>query len=305
MRGAPDMAGDLVGAIEAGGTKFVCAVGTAGGGPLEAVTLPTRDPDSTFEEVGAFFRAMSRRGRLRALGIGSFGPLDLEPGSATYGQILRTPKPGWAGVNLIARARSIGNMPVALDTDVNAAALAEIAAAGSEVRNLAYVTVGTGIGVGLVIDGKPVHGLGHPEVGHMLVRRHPAHDGFDGICRFHGDCLEGLASGPAIEAAAGMPASSVPAGHPLWIAQAWYLAQLCSNLLLTVAPHRIVLGGGVMHQDHLFDAVRRMTIDLLGGYLTSVSEANIHEVIGPPRCGAPSGLVGALLLGGRVASERG
>lgn len=291
----------LVGAIEAGGTKFVCAVGSAARGPVEMATIPTRSPDETFADVAAFFRSVAHHGRPGAIGVGSFGPLELDPASSDYGRILRTPKPGWEGVDLIGRTRAIAGVAVALDTDVNAAALAEAAAAGDAISSLAYVTVGTGIGVGLVVDGRPVHGLGHPEAGHMLPRRHPSHDGFAGTCPFHGDCLEGLASGTAIRAAWG-PASSFPAEHPFWEAEAWYLAQLCASLFLTASPARIVLGGGVMNQQRLFAPVRRRTVDILGGYLQRISGETIDALIVPPGCAVPSGLMGALLLGERAGS---
>lgn len=296
----------LLGAIEAGGTKFVCGVGSAEGGSLETATVSTRDPEATFAEVRAFFRAaIQRHGALQGMGVASFGPVDVDPASPRYGHILRTPKPGWEGCDLVARARQIAPVPLALDTDVNAAALAEAAAAGMEETILAYVTVGTGIGVGIVADGKPLHGLGHPEAGHTFPRRHPAHGEFAGVCPFHGDCYEGLASGPAVEAAWGTPASPFPDDHPFWEVESHYLAHLCASLLLTVAPRRIVLGGGVMKQHALFPLIRQKAADILGGYLVAVpGAAALEELVVPPSCHEPPGLVGAYLLaaGAQAAS---
>lgn len=291
----------LYGAIEAGGTKFVCAVGSARSGAVRTATVPTRDPDATFADVAAFFRGAAELGPVAALGIGSFGPVDLDPRSPDYGRILATPKPGWEGTDMLARVREFLAVPLAIDTDVNAAALAEAAAAGRDTRHLAYVTVGTGIGVGLVSDGRTVVGAGHPEAGHILVRRHPGHGAFAGVCRFHGDCLEGLASGPALRAAWGRPATELPEDHPAWEIEADCLAQLCVTLLLTTAPERIVLGGGVMKQEQLFALIRKRTAALLGGYVRGVSDAaSLEARIVPPQCREPSGLVGAFLLAQRL-----
>lgn len=296
----------LLGAIEAGGTKFVCGVGNAKSGSVETVTIATRDPDSTFADVEAFFRSAARPGRIEAVGVGSFGPLDLNPLSSTYGCILRTPKPLWEGVDLIGRTSAILGVPVALDTDVNAAALAETVLAGEDVATLAYITVGTGIGVGIVADGKPLHGLGHPEAGHYLPRRHEAHGDFAGVCPFHGDCFEGLASGKAVEAAWGKPASQLPPGHPFWEVESHYLAQLCALLFLTVAPMRIVLGGGVMKQHRLFPMIRARTLDLLAGYLSGLSDmAAMEKRITPPLSREPPGLIGSYMLAEHMVRQRG
>jgi fructokinase len=286
-----------LGAVEAGGTKFLCGVGSAAGS-LATATIPTRDPETTLAEVEAFF---ATHGSIDALGIGSFGPLDLETASPTFGHILRTPKPGWSGVDLRGRLAATLGVPAAIDTDVNAAALAEAEQAAVGTGTLAYVTVGTGIGVGIVADGKPLHGAGHPEAGHLLPRRHPAHGGFAGVCSFHGDCLEGLASGPAIVAAWGSPASELAEDHIFWEVEAGYLAQLCAALFLTIAPHRIVLGGGVMDNRRLLPAVRVATQALLGGYIAALAEPGaLERRIVAPACAEPAGLVGAYLLAARA-----
>jgi fructokinase len=296
----------IYGAIEAGGTKFVCALGTAETGSLRTATIPTRDPGSTFAEVAAFFDGAAELGRVAGIGIASFGPVGVDAAAGDYGKILATPKPGWEGTDLLARVRDFLDVPLAIDTDVNAAALAEVAAAGPEISQLAYVTVGTGIGVGLVTEGRAVHGIGHPEAGHVLVRRHPAHEGFAGTCPFHGDCLEGLAAGPAIAAAWGAPASELPAAHPFWDVEADYLAQLCMTLFLTMAPQRIVLGGGVMQQRRLLPIIRVRTAQMLGGYVQGARDlAAMERRILPPACREPSGLVGAYLLAKRAAQAEG
>lgn len=290
----------IYGAIEAGGTKFVCGIGNASSGSIDMITIPTRDPETTFADVAAFFRASRHHGEIEGIGIASFGPVELRTSSDRYGQILATPKQQWEGADMIARTRACLDVPLVIDTDVNAAALAEAAAAGSKISQLAYVTVGTGIGIGLVSGGQPVHGIGHPEAGHILPRRHPAHDGFAGICPFHRDCLEGLASGPAVAAAWGETPSHFPDDHPFWEVEAYYLSQLCMTLFLTIAPERIVLGGGVMKQQRLFPLIHRHTAEMLAGYFggATTPEAMAERIV-PPLCAEPPGLVGAYLLAAR------
>lgn len=293
---------ELYGSIEAGGTKFVCGIGNAQSGSRETLTVPTADPDSTFASIASFFAEPSSGIKPKAIGIGGFGPIDVNPSSPTYGTILRTPKPGWTGTNMIGRVRELCDVPVALDTDVNAAALAEARLLGDLAPQLAYVTIGTGIGVGLVVDGRPVHGRGHPEMGHIRVVRHAGHDHFAGVCPFHGDCLEGLASGPAIGAAWGAAATDLPDDHAFWDIEAFYIAQLCTTLLLSFSPHRIVLGGGVMNQSRLFTLVREKTASMLAGYLTDYPDAaSLEGVIVPPASREAPGLIGGYLLAEEIA----
>lgn len=295
----------LYAAVEAGGTKFVCAV-FAAGRCLDGARVATRDPGATLAEVFGFFdRVQARHGALASLGIASFGPLRLDPSASDHGRLLTTPKPGWAGFDLLGAFRCRYRLPTALDTDVNAAALAERQwGAGRGLDDLAYVTVGTGIGGGLVMASRPVHGLLHAELGHLRPRRHPGDAGFAGLCPFHGDCFEGLASGPAIAARSGAPAVELPAEHPVWEIEADYLGQLCAQIALTASPRRIVLGGGVMQRRALFPLIRERMRHWLGGYLPDLSgsEATADYVV-PPALGAHSGLFGALLLALQAAGE--
>jgi fructokinase len=289
---------DLYAAIEAGGTKFVCAVGTGDGRLLESARFATRTPAETLGAAVDFFRTASARlGPLRALGIASFGPLELDPQAPGYGRLLRTPKLAWRDADLRAPFSELG-LPIALDTDVNAAALAEAHwGAGRGLDTLAYVTVGTGIGGGIVVHGRSLRGLLHPEVGHIRPRRHPHDAGFDGVCPHHGDCLEGLASGPAIVARLGHELGAAASDHPIWSIEADYLGQLCAQLALTVSPQRIVLGGGVMQHTHLFAPIRERTRHWLGDYLARDQvERDIVDYIVPPGLGDRSGILGALRL---------
>lgn len=292
------------GGIEAGGTKFVCGIGDADGNSIETCTIPTAAPVETLDAVRDFFmEVQTRHGACSAFGIGSFGPLDLDPHSPGHGNITRTPKPGWTGINLARWAETSFGRPAAIDTDVNAAAIAESACAGAP-RSLAYVTCGTGIGVGLVVKGQPLHGMSHPEAGHMLPRRHPAHDGFAGCCPYHGDCYEGLASGPAIIAAWGQPLSHLSADHPAWDVEAAYLGQLCATLILTVAPQRIVLGGGIMNQQRLYAMIRDHAARDLAGYIAPLDDPHaLDALIVPPACAEPPGLAGAYRLAQRAAAR--
>ena len=285
--------------IEAGGTKFVCAAGSGPGDLLAETRFPTTTPAATLGAAIEFFQAQRARfGPPRALGIASFGPLDPQPGSPSYGSITSTPKPGWANVSLLGPLQQALGVPAGFDTDVNAAALGEGRwGAGQGQGNLVYLTVGTGIGGGGLVDGRPIHGLLHPEMGHMRVPHDRSADPFAGCCPYHGDCLEGLASGPAIEQRWGQPGESLPAGHPAWALEARYLAQGVANLVLTLSPQRIVLGGGVMAQARLFPLIRAEVRRLLNGYIRSPwLEGRLDEYIVPPGLGTRSGVLGALAL---------
>ncbi len=240
----------LYGGVEAGGTKFICAVGTGPGDVRESTRIDTTTPEMTLREMLAFFRAASARaGTLDAVGIGSFGPVDLHAGSPTFGYITSTPKAGWANVDLRGAVREAFGVPVAFDTDVNAAALAEWRwGAAQHLDTFIYLTIGTGIGGGGLVNGRLMHGLVHPEMGHVRLPHDLTVDPFAGVCPFHGDCLEGLASGPAMNARWLQPAESLPNDHPAWALEARYLAFALVNFICTLSPQRIVIGGGVMTQ---------------------------------------------------------
>lgn len=290
-------------AIEAGGTKFVCAIGTADGTLRERARFATRDPDNTLAEALAFFEAAAERhGRPRALGIASFGPLELDPYAPRYGRLLRTPKAGWHDVDLIAPFARLG-IPVALDTDVNAAAFAESIwgagrhADGTPLDTLIYITVGTGIGGGVLVHGRTLRGMMHPELGHLFPRRHPDDLGFAGVCPHHGDCLEGLANGPSIVARLGHELGNAAPEHPIWDIEADYLGQLCAQVTLAISPQRIILGGGVMQHARLFPLIRARTRHWLGGYIARHQvEAGIDDYIVAPGLDDRSGILGALLM---------
>ncbi len=279
----------MLGAIEAGGTKFVLAVGTSPDVIAARHTIPTRDPVTTLAEAAEWFAA---QGEIAALGIGSFGPVELDRAAPKWGYITNTPKPGWADCDVAGHfARALG-VPVGFDTDVNAAALAEHRAAGGGSGSLAYLTIGTGIGGGLVLEGRPVHGIAHPEMGHIYPRRHPDDRDFAGICPHHGDCLEGLASGPAILARWGASLSELPDDHPGQAIIADYIAQACHTIFATVAAREVVIGGGVANTPGLVERVAKRARELDAGYLPGGAR---HAVI-RPRLGGDSGIVGAMLL---------
>ncbi|WP_267868123.1 ROK family protein [Rossellomorea vietnamensis] len=283
----------IIGAIEAGGTKFVCGIGNEKGEILERVTIPTTTPGETLRQVVEFFKDK----HIEKLGVGSFGPIDLNPESEGYGSITSTPKPHWSHFNLIGELKKHFFIPIAFDTDVNAAAFGEsIWGAAKGLDSCLYMTVGTGIGVGALTEGKLVHGLTHPEMGHILVRRHPD-DPYAGGCPYHGDCLEGLASGPAIEARWGKKAVELVDTPQVWEMEAYYLAQAIAHYILILSPKKVILGGGVMNQEHLFPLIREQVVTILNGYVQHKQILEeIDTYIVPPGLGNNAGLVGALGL---------
>lgn len=289
----------LFGAVEAGGTKFVCAVGDEAGRILVEERFATVDPATTIGRAIAFLRQQrDQLGPLTAVGVGSFGPVELNRASPQYGYITRTPKPAWSNTDLAGALRRAFDCPVGFDTDVNAAAVAEHRwGAARDVSDVVYVTVGTGIGGGALLDGRPVHGLMHPEIGHIHPRRHPLDPDFPGVCPFHGDCLEGLACGPAVLARSGAPLSGLNELHPQWEIEADYLGQMCAQLVLMLSPRRLVMGGGVMNQSRLLPLVRRRMQHWLHGYVErpEVLEA-VDSFIVAPGLGGQAGVLGALAL---------
>lgn len=280
----------MLAGIEAGGTKFVLAVGPSPDRITARHTIPTRAPQTTLAEAAEWLAGQG--GRLTALGIGSFGPVELDRRSPRWGFITNTPKPGWADCDIAGWLGQRLGVPVGFDTDVNAAALAEHAAAGGGTGGLAYLTIGTGIGGGVVTDGTPVHGIAHPEIGHIYPRRHPDDRDFAGICPVHGDCLEGLASGPAIIARWGVSLSELPADHPGHAIIADAIAQACHTLFASLAVGEVVLGGGVSQTPGLVERIARRARELDAGYLPGGAR---HAII-RPRLGSDAGITGALML---------
>jgi fructokinase len=278
------------GGVEAGGTKWVCAIGSGPDDLRELVRFPTTTPEETIGRATEFF---GRHGRISAVGVGSFGPIDLETG-----RITTTPKPGWANTEIVPALRRALGIPVGFDTDVNAAALGEGrwgAAVG--LGTFCYITVGTGIGGGVMAGGRLVHGLLHPEVGHMRIPHDRARDPFAGVCPFHGDCFEGLASGSAIRERWGKPAEELGDKAEVWALEAEYLALGIVNVVCTVSPQRIILGGGVLKEPRLLPLVRARTRELVAGYVPVAELADgIDDYLVEPALGDRSGVLGALEL---------
>ena len=292
-----------IGALEAGGTKMVLAIYQEDGTELERITLPTETPEVTMPKMIKFFRDHN----IDALGVGSFGPLDLNPNSPTYGYITSTPKLAWKNYPLLEKLLDGQDIPAGIDTDVNAAIIAEVeqgAARGCE--NAVYVTIGTGIGGGVYSNGKTVHGLLHPEVGHALLKPHPDDPNPRGVCPYHESCMEGLAAGPAIGARVQGDAKDLPDDHPTFAIEAYYLAQMCVNLIMTLSPERIILGGGVMQRESLIKQVRAETLRQLNGYIQHPAIIDhIDEYIVTPDLFPVSGLVGSYLIGKKALEAKG
>ena len=290
------------GGIEAGGTKWVCAIGSGPDDIRDLVTFPTTHPEQTIARAADFFAG---DGAVVAIGVGSFGPLDVKRSSPTWGRITTTPKPGWADTDLVPLLRATLDLPVAFDTDVNAAALGEHrwgAAAGLE--TFCYITVGTGIGGGGMVNGELMHGLLHPEFGHMRIPHDLARDPFGGVCPYHGDCLEGLASGDAMHARWGRPPEEL-GDEGVWQLEAEYLALGLLNVVCTLSPQRIVVGGGVTHQPSLLPLVRRRVAELASGYFDAPELGiAIDDYIVAPGLGDRAGVLGALELA-RLAAAAG
>ena len=294
----------VFGAIEAGGTKFVCAVGHDLA-DLNVTQLPTTSPQETTARAIDFLRS-NPGGKLKAVGLGSFGPVDLSPSSPTYGYITSTPKSGWQNFDFLGTVRAAFNVPIGFDTDVNAAALGEARwGAAQSISDFFYLTVGTGIGGGVIVNGQVLHGLVHPEMGHIRIPHDRQRDAYRGLCPFHDDCLEGLASGPAMQARWGKPASELPIDHPAWTLEAHYLALGLANWVCTLSPKRIVLGGGVMQQHWIFALIRRELLRLLNGYVQSRElTENVDQYVVPAKLGNRAGIAGALALAQRAYRDR-
>jgi fructokinase len=288
------------GGIEAGGTKFVCVVADDQKNVLAETRFPTTTPRETLRRVILFFQEQNRLlpQPIAAIGAACFGPLDPDPNSPSFGNITTTPKPGWANTPIVRPLKEAFCIPVAIDTDVNAAAVGEgVWGAAQGLDDFLYLTIGTGIGGGGVFNGKPLHGLIHPEMGHMRIPHDHQRDPYPGFCPFHGDCFEGLANGPAIEARWGQRGEKLPLDHPAWELEAHYIALALHSLVCILSPQRIILGGGVMQQAHLFPLIRRETLSLLNGYVKSnVILDDIDRYIVPPGLGHRAGVLGAIAL---------
>ena len=300
-------AGPLYAAVEGGGTKFVCALGRGPGQVLDRARIDTTTPEETLARVGDFLAAAAGGRPLAAVGIACFGPLELDERSPRYGCLLATPKPGWSGAPIAGPLRERLGAPVALDTDVNGAALAEWRWGAAQGCDPAlYLTVGTGIGGGAVVAGRPLRGLLHPEMGHIPLPRLPGPDGrpddFPGVCPFHGACFEGLASGPALQARLGRPPAEAHPDHPVWELEAGYLAWALATYVLVLSPQRLVVGGGVLRQAHLLDRVRRRLPEALAGYVRRPAVgSDVAQYVVPPRFGQDAGLMGAFALAEQAA----
>lgn len=284
----------LIGGIEAGGTKMVCAVGDENGVIKDRTSFPTRQPEETFADMIAYYRNWD----IQALGIGCFGPLDLNRQSRTYGYITKTPKPGWGNCDIVGAFKDALGVPVGFDTDVNGAVLGEVTwGAAKGLDSAIYITIGTGVGVGVYVNGGLLHGLVHPEGGHILLIRHPK-DTYEGKCPFHKNCVEGLAAGPSIEARWGKKAAELADRDEVWEMEAYYIAQAITDYILSYSPQKIILWGGVMHQEKLFGMVRKEVLNLLNGYVAheAITE-HIDQYIVPPALGEDPGIMGAIKLG--------
>ncbi len=289
----------LFGGIEAGGTKFVCAVGTGPDDIRAEIRFPTGPPQESIQQAVAFFQEQQAQGEpLAAVGIASFGPVDPDPDSPTFGYVTTTPKPGWAFTDFAGAVSRALDLPVGFDTDVNGAALGEHRwGAAQGLDTFIYLTIGTGLGGGGMVNGRLIHGLMHPEMGHIRIPHDWDKDPYPGFCIYHGDCLEGLSAGPALEGRWGQRGETLPPDHPAWPLEAHYLALGLVNFICTLSPQRIIMGGGVMEQRQLFPLIRARVQELLNNYLQlpAILE-RIDEYIVPPGLGNRAGVLGAIAL---------
>ncbi len=282
----------ILGALEAGGTKMVCAVGDEQGNIMDRCSIPTETPELTMPKLIGYFKQFP----IEAIGIGTFGPADVKPKSDTYGFITTTPKLAWKNYNIMGVLQSELSIPAGFDTDVNAAALGE--ATFGCMQNIdtgIYITIGTGVGVGIFVNRKLLHGMLHPEGGHILLER-GTNDSYKGCCPYHANCLEGLASGPALEGRYGKKAIELKDMPDVWELEAEYIAKALVNYILILSPERIVLGGGVMHQEQLFPLIRKKTAEFLNGYVDTKQLHDLGSYIVPPSLNDNQGILGCIKL---------
>lgn len=282
-----------IGALEAGGTKMVCAIGNEKGEIFEQISIPTETPQVTLPKIIAYFKEKE----IEALGIGCFGPIDLNRKSDTYGYITTTPKLQWRNCDIVGVMKEALGVPVGFDTDVNGSCLGEVTfGCAKDLDSVIYITIGTGIGVGVYINGNLLHGMMHPEGGHMLLVKHPQ-DSYGGKCPYHGCCMEGLASGPAIEERWGAKAYDLKDKAEVWEMEAYYIAQALFNYICVYSPQKIILGGGVMHQEQLFDLIRENVHKINNGYVLTREMEDLDSYIVPASLNDDQGIMGALQLG--------
>ena len=281
------------GSLEAGGTKMVCAIGDEQGNILERISIPTLAPENTMPAILDFFKNKN----ISALGIGCFGPVDLDKKSPTYGHITTTPKLAWKNYDIVGVCEKELGVPVGFDTDVNGSALGEATwGCTKDLDNSIYITVGTGIGVGVIIDRKPYHGMLHPEGGHIFLARHPQDPMERGVCPYHELCLEGLASGPSIQARWGKPGVELADRKEVWELEAYYLAQAICSYIMILSPERIIIGGGVAHQEQMMPMIRAEVLRQMGGYIAAKGMQDLDNYIVLPSLNDNQGILGALKL---------
>lgn len=281
-----------IGALEAGGTKMVCAIGNENGEIFERVSFPTETPEKTVPQMIQYFKERD----IEALGIACFGPIDLNKKSDTYGYITTTPKLAWANYDIVGAFKKELDIPIGFDTDVNGSALGEATWGITQgLENSIYITIGTGVGMGIITNGKLLHGMLHPEAGHMLLRKHPE-DSYEGKCPYHKTCLEGLAAGPAIEARWGKKGIELADKKEVWEMEAYYIGQALVDLICILSPERIILGGGVMHQEHMMPLVREEVKKQLNGYLKTKQLDDLENYIVLPSLNDNQGIMGCLKL---------
>ncbi len=285
-----------LGALEAGGTKMVCAIGDETGKVYEQISLPTKTPEETIPQMTEYFK----KAQVEALGIGCFGPIDPNPNSPTYGYITSTPKLAWANCNIVGAFEEALGCPVGFDTDVNGSVLGEVTFGQAKGKScVIYITIGTGVGAGIYIEGKLLHGMLHPEAGHVMVSRRQG-DTYQGKCPYHKTCLEGMAAGPAVEERWGRKAIELKDNNEVWDLEAYYIAQALSGYILTLSPEMIILGGGIMHQEQLFPMIRNYVKEMLNGYIKTKELSDMEHYIVPASLKDDQGIMGALELGRRA-----